>query len=249
MHDFLFTKNNDQKKYIHPLSLQTSGGVPQVSRHLFTAKPAFIQQRFADLDVFRQQIEESKAGLHHQPYTMNKKNTNFYKMVFLGFASLFFILSVTAMAIPTALGCGFLFSSCSKLKMGIVTVCTVLSLLALTMGLRLRAEKEAVILGVRKTKAHIATIYARKKIRLGIKSFFSLFGPERQKAVALKHMYHELCDKINNKKDEAFHLVNRIATAETLDAQEKEDLLNQAIEEFNHKLHVLTNNFRHAIVK
>ena len=114
------------------------------------------------------------------------------------------------------------------------------------MGLRLRAEKEAVSLSVRKTKAHAATIYARKKVRLGIKSFFSLFGPERQKSVALKHMYHEVCDKINNKKDETLHLVNRIATAETLDQHEKEDLLNQAIEEFNHKLHVLTNNFRHA---
>ena len=62
----------------------------------------------------------------------------------------------------------------------------------------------------------------------------------------LRQLYHEVIDKINHKKDETLHLVHRIATAETLDNQEKEDLLNQAIEEFNDKLQMLVHNFRHA---
>jgi len=59
-------------------------------------------------------------------------------------------------------------------------------------------------------------------------------------------MYHEGLDKINDKKDEALHLVQRIATAQTLDRVEKETLLNQAIEELHEKLKLLTHTFRHA---
>lgn len=246
MKDFFTTETNNRKDFLNPLSLQTSSRVPQIPKRLFTAKSSFSQQRYIDLDIFRLQIEESKAGLHHLPYTNNKKNTTFYKSVFLGFASLFLVLNITTMAIPSALGCGFLFSSCTFLKGIIVSVCTFLSATALTIALRLKAEKEAVVHSVRKAKAHTAAIYARKKVSIGIKNVFSLFGPGREKAAALRQLYQDTCDKINDKKDETLHLVHRIATAETLDLLEKEDLLNQAIEEFNEKLHQLTQTFRHA---
>lgn len=237
---------NKTHPFFNPLSLKASSEIPQVPKHHFTVKPSYQQQRYADLDFFRQQIVESKAGLHHQPYTMNKKNTSFYKSIFLGLAALFFFLGILAMAIPSALGCGFFFSSCTFLKAMIVTLCTFFSLSSLTIGLKLRAEKEAVAYFVRRTKAHVATIYARKQVRMGIKSLFAFMGPNRKKVVALKHMYHEICDKINDKKEETLHLVYRIATAETLEAIEKEALLNQAIEEFNDKLQLLTHTFRHT---
>jgi hypothetical protein len=244
----LFSSNeSDHQNFFHALNLQNSRGMPQISKHFFTAKPSFVQQRYADLDIFRQQIQESKAGLHHQPYTMNRRSTTLYKSIFLGFAVLFFILGVTAMAIPSALGCGFFFSSCTLVKGVIVTFCTFLSLSSLTLGLKLRAEKEAIAYYVRKTKAHVATIYARKQVRMGIKSVFALIGPRRQKAAALKQMYDEACDKMNDKKEETLHLVQRISTAETLDKQEKEALLNQAIEEFSEKLQLLTQTFRHSM--
>lgn len=245
MNEFLYNKNK-RKNFINPLSLQTSNSIPQISRHQFIAKPSVTLKRYADLDLFRQQIEQSKAGFHHQPYTSNKRNTRFYRTIFFGFAVFFLGLSMTAMAIPSALGCGFLFSSCTVVKGMIVTACTLLSLSALTLALRLRPEKEAVAYYVRKTKTHIATIYARKKIRMGIKSIFAFLGPNKLKAAALSQMYHEVNDKINDKKDETLHLVHRITTAETLSNEEKEDLLNQAIEEFNEKLQALTQSFRHA---
>lgn len=246
MHDFLFSNKTKDKKIFNPLSLQTSTGIPQISKHQFIAKPSFTQKRYADLDVFRKQIEQSKAGLHHQPYTNNKKNTSFYKSIFMGFAAFFFFLGIIAMAMPTALGCGFFFSSCTFLKGIIVSICTSFSLAAFTLGMRLRADREAVAHCVRKTKAHLAAVYARKKVRMGIKSIFAFVGPHKQKAVALNHMFDEACDKINDKKEEALHLAHRIATAETLDDHEKEDLLNQAIEEFHEKLQMIAQTFRHA---
>ena len=239
---------SDKISYHHSNSLpfSISDRIPQAAQHVFTAKPFFTKQRYADLEIFRQVIEESKAGLHHQPYTNYKKKTLFYQCIFFGFALLFFVLGVIALAIPSALGCGFLFSSCSFLKGILVSVCTIFSLASSTLALRLKTEKEAVIRCVRKARGQLKISYARKKLRLGVKSFFSLFGPGKQKATALRQLYHETCDKMNDKKDESLHLVHRIATAETLCAKEKEDLLNQAIEELDDQLQQLAYAFRHA---
>ena len=211
-----------------------------------TANPFTSKPRYADLEIFRQLVEESKAGLHHQPYSSHKKKTHLYKSVFFGFAILFFILEIIALAIPSALGCGFLFSSCSFLKGIIVSICTVFSVSSLTLALRLKAEKEAVASLIRKARIRLAAIYARKKVRSNL-NFFSFFlNPARQKAAALKLAYYEVYDKMNDKKEESLHLVHRISTAETLNAHEKEDLLNQAIEELNDQLQHLTTAFRHA---
>jgi hypothetical protein len=242
MNDFLYSSNNENKNFVNPLSLQVSTGT---SKRLLV-KPFFIQQRYADLDSFRQQIEQSKAGLHHQPFTSNKRNTAFYKTIFFGFAAIFFGLGLTAMAIPFSLGCAF-FGTCTLLKGGIVAVCTILSLSAFTLGLRLKPEKEALAYYVRKTKTRISAIYARKKINAGIKSLFAFLGPNRLKAAALRQMYHDTLERINDKNEEAVHLAHRIVTAETLNFQEKEDLLNQAIEEFSEKLHLVVQSFRHAL--
>lgn len=249
MHDFLYSYKNSKSNFKKsPLSLLPAGNMPQISKQLLAIKPAFVQERYADLDFFRQQVKESKAGLHHQPYTSAKKSTSFYKTIFLGFAALFFLFNITVMSIPTALGCGFLFSSCNVVKGIAVSFCTFLSIASFTIGIRLKAEKEAIAYQVKKTKIQLKTVNERKKLLLGVDGLFAFFGPERQKAKALQQAYDEACDKINDKKDEALHLAYRIATAETLEKHEKEDLLNQAIEEFNEKLQKQIQTFRHTLV-
>lgn len=244
MNDFLHSNKN--KNFINPLSLQPSDGIPQISAKRLVVKPFFIQQRFADLNSFRQEIEQSKAGLHHQPFTSNKRNTKFYKTVFFGFAAIFFVLGMTTATIPLAFSYYF-FGAHVFLKGIIVSICSILSLTALTMGLRLKPEKEAISHCVRRTKNRITAIYARKKIQAGIKSIFAFIGPNRLKAAALRQMYQETLDRINDKSEETLHLAHRIGTAETLNLLEKEDLLNQAIEEFNEKLHGLVQSFKHAM--
>jgi len=240
------------QNYLNPdkisFTLFSAENIPQISKHMLSIKPAFLKKRYAALDFFRQEIEESKAGLHHQPYTAAKKRTSFYKTVFLGLAALFFLLNITVMAIPTALGCGFLFSSCTVVKGIAITICSFLSIWSLTIGIRLKPEKEAISYYVQRTKAHLATIYKRKKINGRIQGPFALFGSRKQKAKALKQAHADACDKINDKKEETLHLAHRIRTAETLDPSEKEDLLNQAIEEFSEKLQKQIQTFRHSVV-
>jgi len=234
--------------YSNVVPFSSAEGVVQVARQKFVVYPTLKQQRYADLDLFRQQVEESKAGLHHQPYTSRKKHTARYKGAFFGLAFLFFLFTVVTMAIPSAVGCGFLFSSCTVLKSIIVTISTTLSLASFLMALSLKAEKEAIVSLVRKARTHLAAIRARKQIRMGIRGSFPLFGKHRHAAMGLRQAYQEMLDGINDRAEETLHLVHRIATAETLPAQEKEDLLNQAIEELHDKLQHMIHGFRHHSV-
>ncbi len=219
---------------------------PKVPKHVFSAKLSFTRQRYDELDIFRQQIEQSKACLYHQPYTYSKISVRWYKLIFFAFAIIFLSLGVGALALTSAIGCGFFANSCYVIKSGIVTLCMLLSVCSFVMALSLRSEREAVMQCVRKAKTLLAAVYTRKRMRLGLKRFFAFFGPHRRQTLTLKQTYDEIVDKINDKKDEALHLIHRISTAHTLDSGEKEALFNQAIEELNEKLMVLTRSFRHT---
>lgn len=243
MNDFLYSNKNEHKNFIN--SLQVSGGIQQISMRQLFVKPLFIQQRYADLDLFREEIEQSKAGLHHQPFTSNKRSSTLYKAIFLAFSAIFFGLGMATTTIPLALNFGFLGSS-TFFKGTIVVVCSFLSFLALGLGLRIKPEKEAIAFYVRKARARVSAIYASKKINMGLQTLFAFLGQNKRKASALKQMYNEMVERIHDKQEEALHLVHRILTAETLNRQEKEDLLNQAIEEFSEKLQLLVHSFKHA---
>lgn len=238
------TQTTDFQLQYVPLNQQPHAAIP---KEQFTAKLAFSKQRFADLDFFRQQIEKSKAGLHHQPYTTYRRTVLLYKTVFFSFAFLFGILGFTSLAIPSAIACGF-FSMCTAVKGVLASLCMVFSLTAFTMAFSMSSEKEAVAQYIRKTRATLLTIYRRKQIRLGIKPFFGFFTHSHQ-AATLRQMYYEAIDQVNDKKEASLHLMHRIGTAKTLDRKEKEDLLNQAIEELNEKLRALVHTFRHAHVE
>lgn len=218
--------------------------IPKVARDRISTKIPLPQQRYSDLNMFRQEIEQNKAGFHHKPFSYNKKNAIFYKTVFFAFAFLFAILAITTMAIPSALPCGF-FSSCTLIKGAVISICTLLSLGSFSIAMSMRTEKEIVLKHVRHARMTLGKIYSGKQARLGISCFLSLFGPKRKDILTLRQMYHDTADKISEKKEEALHLTHRIATAQSIDQIEKENLLNQAIEEFHDKLLSLLNTFRH----
>ena len=232
----------------HPFSVIHPFHLPQNhSPRAIIAKTTLMRQRYAELDIFRQQVEQSKAGLFHQPYTHNKKSILIYKSLFFAFGLLFATLGITALAITsTALVWGF-FGSLAALKSIIVCLCFMLSLLAFTITLATRPEREVVLQCVRKAKAHIRDVYTRKRTRLGINAFNALFGVQKQQAGVLRQMYEEACEKINEKRDDVLHLVHRIKTSHALEKVEKETLLNQAIEDLYETLMAQTHNFRQAV--
>ena len=227
-------------------SLQTSKKQPQLSKILFNTINPVQAQKYIDLDSFRKNIEQSKAGLHHQPYTNNKTPVLIYKGLFFSFALLFLILGILSMYLPMTMSVSFFFNSFTLLKSVIIVSCTLLSLFSFIYALTLQIEKETIRDCVRKAKINHKVIYARKQFRLGLHPIFSFMGTKKSQATALRHAYHEGLEKINDKKDETYHLAQRIVTAKLLSPIEKEALLNQAIEELNEKLRLLTHSFRHT---
>lgn len=242
------TRPGFESQLANQFRLQNYTISPTVPRHVFKTKVGSDPQRYDELDIFRQQIEESKAGLHHKPYTQNKKSVFIYRCIFLGIAIVFFSLAIAAFSLPSTFHTGLLFGTLTTVKNVVISICFMLSAAALSLGITLQAEKEAVYQCVRRAKAHLERIYGRKSLKLGLKRFINLFGKQRLQTQALRQMYQESLDKINDKKEETLHLVQRIATAETLEAAEKESLLNQAVEELNEKLLILTHTFRHSSI-
>lgn len=240
--------SSQQTTSARPINLliwQSADGVPQVPRHLFTATSNLSRRDYTELGIFKQQIEQNQEGLHHQPYTANRSNIMLYKSIFFAFAALFAVLGVLVIATTSSLHHVF-FNFSMVFKSLIVLGCGALSLTSFFMALGMRTEREAVRHYVRMARGNLAKIYAQKRLKSGTTGFFACFGENQRKVIALKQMYHDARDKINERKEEAMHLVNRIATTQALDAKTKEMLYNQAIAEFNEKLTLLTHTFKHA---
>lgn len=126
----------------------------------------------------------------------------------------------------------------------VVSFCLLLALSAIAMALNIRTEREAILHCVRRARLQLSRYYARKRMQCRVNSSFFFTNPKRQLNASLKQAYREAWDKINDKKEEALHLTQRIISAKTLHWSEKEILLNQAIEELHEKLFLLVHTFK-----
>lgn len=232
----------------HSMQLQSSNkDVPQLSRHLFAPTPFRSRRDFTELDIFRQQIEHNQEGLHHQPYTVSRSAVMTYKSIFYGFALIFGILGVFVILSTSSLAYP-IFNFPIVLKTLMMMFCSFLSFSAFIVAIQMRTEREAIRHYVSLASANLAKIYARKRMKMGVKRFIVFFGKNQKQLIALKQSYHEITDKIHEHKEQALHLVKRVANTQTLDAQTKELLYNQAISELNDKLTLLTHTFKHSTI-
>lgn len=229
------------------LQLPSSNRIPQLSRHLFAPTLTRSRRDYTELDIFRQQIEQNQEGLHHQPYTASQSMVRTYKLIFYGFGLLFGILAIFVMLTTTSTSYPF-FNFSIILKSFITMTCGFLSLTAFLLAIGMRTEREAIRQYVAMARANLAKIYARKRMKMGSKRFIAFFGKNQKQVIALKQAYHEISDKINERKVEALHLVKRIANTRSLDNKTKETLYNQAISELNDKLILLTHTFKHSAI-
>lgn len=239
MTEFLYQTQYKNKEQL-TFSYINTQHAPQISKNLFNKNMRY----YAELELFKQHIEINQQGLYHQPYTMNKSAVKLYKTIFYGFAGIFIFLGLLV------LGTSFvythtIFSFSILLKTCTTLICSLLALASFIIAVTMKTEREAVMQYTRMAKANLTKFYARKRIKLGIKRYLTVFGYPLKEASTLKQMYHEIYDKINECKEETLHLVNRIASASE-NFEMKETLYNQAIAEFNEKLVSLVNSFNKA---
>lgn len=213
-----------------------------ISKHTFAKSPRH-RRDYTELELFRQQIEINQLGLHHQPYTDNKFRVQIYKSIFYGFACVFVLLDLSVSATSSNFTYAF-FNFSIVVKTFITLICSLLALASLIMAMTMRTEREAVMQYTRMAKANLAKHYARKKVKLGIKRFLAIFGHAPSEVCALRQIYHEIGDKINDRKEETLHLVDRINANTSMDIQTKELLYNQAIAEFNDRVSLLVDQLK-----
>lgn len=243
MNDFLSQQTQYKRQHV-TFSLLQAPNAPQISKHLFSKTP-YNRRDYTELEIFRQQIELNQQGLHHQPYTLNKSGVRLYKSIFYGFACIFFVLGLFVMATSSTFTYAF-FNFSIVLKTFITLICALLSLASFLMAMTMRTEREAVMHYTNMAKANLTKLYARKRMKLGMKRFLALLGHPQREALALKQMYHEAYDKIKERREETLHLVDRINSTSSMDLSAKEMLYNQAIAEFNDKLTLLVHTFKHS---
>jgi hypothetical protein len=225
-----------------PSPRTAQAALPQVARRFFAAPSS---PRFPELELFRQQIELNRAGLYHQPYSNNKFYTRIYKAVFFGFSLLFVLLSVITFKVSFAFSWGiFNFQAIGLAKTAIVSLCMLFAFSALTIAFSIRTEREAIYHCVRRARMQLSRSFAQKRIQCRSGRLLGFTQPKREINASIRQTYRESWHRINDRKEEALHLVQRIASAKTIHWNEKEMLMNQAIEELHEKLFLLVHSFK-----
>lgn len=240
----LSSKNNPQHQVIIINTTTPPIELPQISKHLICKLPS-TNPRFQSLELFRQQIENNKEGNYLQPYTTHKKTTNLYKLIFLFFTLLFAILAFVTFSLSshTFLLGGFIFGT--FVKSVVACLCSLFSFASFGIAITIRSERDVIYHSVRKARSMLSRLYSHKQMRIGHKRFFAFCRDEWDQSGSLKEGYHDICEKINERKEDALALVNRIISAHSLSREEKDALLNQTVEELNAKLMSLVHTFRH----
>ncbi len=225
------SKNNDPAIYA-------------ISYDKITEKMVDVSNRFKDLSTFKQRIKENVQGISHLPYTYNKNNIFWYRLVFLTFGALFLGLGATILSMTTTVGLGlFIINYWHFVKIAMFCICMLFSFCAFLIACSLSAERDSTFQCAKKAKKELKLIYGRKKLQVG-GWLLSFSGKSLQTLSHLRHAYHETLEKIHDKRDAALYLLHKISTTPTLNDDEKEILYNQTIEELHDKCTQLLHVFR-----
>ena len=202
---------------------------------LFRVTPPKSLSPYRELALFKQQVEIEKIGFHDQPYHTHKKNVLTYQLIFMGLGALFLVLDAMIISQKMSWAYTIYFNNWFVGKSLLCVFCTCFSLASFAIGYSLRIEKEAVHYYYKKARQKLSQAYARKRIGFGFAALFG-FGSQSRVLAELKSSYKEAKVKLSEYKEEALHLLDRIAYSPTLSQLEKERLFNQAILELKDKL-------------
>lgn len=216
-----------------------------INRHLSETITIYSNKRtdYSELHLFKHQIEMDTSGPLFQPYSVAKSSAKFYRIIFLSLGLLYLLLGAVIYFKSLTWTCGLIFGKPSLVKTVICGFCGFAAFSSIFLGFLIKTEREAVKRAFRQAKKQIGKIYERKVIKLGIKRFF-YFGQGYQTYLALKQIHHDALEKLHEYKEDALHLVDRIANSDSADVNMKEMLYNQAISELKDKMELVIKTFR-----
>lgn len=200
---------------------------------------------YKELDIFRQHIEIKKAGSGKRPYTTTKNKVFVYRSIFFGLGAIFCILAGMILFSMPSYPFFFQFGYYFTARNFMAAFSFLLACGSFSIGAFLRAETEASKQFLRSAIYNLSKAYERKRVQHGVEGLFH-FGHKYTKVLTLKQSYQDAKDKIHEHYEDLFHLFERIAQSTILNAQARENLLNQALLEFHEKLHQVVHVFKNG---
>lgn len=207
-------------------------GVQSIRKGMVTSSSCY-----EELNEFKLQIEDVI-----KPYHVHKRNAINYRLIFWLIGLVFINLMFITYFQNTNWFCGLYFFNCSFMRLSLSGICGIFAIAALTLGIHIRAEREAVGQLLRKVKQKITLIYSQQCSKRGLRRFLSLFKACPQIA-GVKRAYHDAIEKIHEIKEHTLHLMYHIVQARGLDRTSKEQLLNQALLEMQDRLEAVVRKF------
>lgn len=192
----------------------------------------FSAFHYPELNHFRGKLEDNRSSFQFLPYTVRKKTVARYKAAFFSLGAVFFVLANATFFKTLSWSYGFLFGKCNFVKGFICSLAGILSLTAFAIGFFMRTEKETIQHQMGRARHKLNNIYIKKKVEFGIKRFFSIEDEHLRRTAALKHAYREAFQKIEEFKEEALFLAEKISVDSDLTQEQKENLFNQTALEF-----------------
>jgi len=200
------------------------------------------KQKYSMLHSFKQEIELDKDSPENRPYSYLKPSILFYRIAFLTIGVIYFILAFIILSKSLSWTCSLLFGSSTAVKTTLLMICGSISTISLYYGLFMTTERESVKVIIRKARRKLQRLIGPKFSFYALKRFFHVDENGEQSDV-LYHHVSNIIDKLDHLQIECVHLVDRIVKSESLDDQQKEDLLNQAIIELRFKLETMIDTF------
>lgn len=214
---------------------------------LFRAKLTKKNQHYPELEVFKIQLEDDENHTRLPLYSEAKQKLFSYRLVFIGLALLFVLLTAVTYTLSFNWSYTFFFDSTIKGKWLLTSLTSLLCLSAFACAIIPSSLHEATRQVVGKAQKMITRIYKEQRVQNKFDAFM-LWGERSRRSSALRHLYHEILDKVQDKGEETYRLLKKIAKTSKLSEKAKEHLYNQALAELHDRLHFAVNNFKNLQV-
>lgn len=208
----------------------------------FRAKLTQKALHYPELEIFKTQLEEELNDAHPHLYTEARQKLTSYRLIFAAFAFVFIIFSAAVYGLSSNWTYTLLFDTSIKAKWIVSTLAALMSIGSLACAFMPCSLHEATNYVVAKATRSLTHIYEKQRIQNNL-SFLSFWGENARKSSTLRHMYKDVMDKVQERGEETYRLLKKIAKTPTIANDAKERLYNQALAELHDKIRFAIHSF------
>jgi hypothetical protein len=176
------------------------------------------QSAAATLEAFRLQVDGSALDHNLYPYTLRKARVETYRLLFCSVGMILMILTLFVFFRSANWLCELHMAYCWFLKSLVGSFGGMMGMWAMSLGLRLRTENEVAYHTWSDAKRKLARLYRSKPN-----------GP------SIKEAYHLTQERLYELREQNQTLLRQIAKAPFIASEEREDLFNKALSEYQHQ--------------